>query len=172
MSYQSRHRRFRRMALGLAFASVIYAGSVSAAPNGDDQSGDDAHGTDVYVRPGESQGGPDGGPVVTSNARVSRGARIDTGGQADDQQFRIEHALEAQAQGGLSGYVVEVANGLLRSDEQDGQAAAASQADDQQFRIEHALEAEFQGGLSGYLEDQQVWMDGVSDFPTAAQPGG
>ena len=31
MSYRSRHRWFRRMALGLAFASVMFVGRVSVA---------------------------------------------------------------------------------------------------------------------------------------------
>ena len=35
MWYPTRHQWFRRMALGLAFASVIFAGRVSAAPQSD-----------------------------------------------------------------------------------------------------------------------------------------
>ena len=36
MSYRRRHRWFRRMALGLAFASVMFAGRVSVAAAKDD----------------------------------------------------------------------------------------------------------------------------------------
>jgi hypothetical protein len=102
MSYRSRHRSFRRMVLGLVFASVIYAGGVSAAPPGvgqlidrqDLQVSDDPYLSDIYVRPGEALGGPDGGPVVSSTT-----LRF----QNDVEWMRIEHALEAQEL--LSGYM-------------------------------------------------------------------
>jgi hypothetical protein len=134
MSYRRRHRWFRRMALGLAFASVLFAGRASVAaakidpgtdgtstryvaaggwsglvdvesgiplsagiPHGDEQFIADqgvqvipylSHGlltqedadaasaqaihdpylTDVFVRPGESLGGPDGDAVAFGNA--------------------------------------------------------------------------------------------------------
>ena len=135
MSYRRRHRWFRRMALGLAFASVLAAGRVSVAaakfdegtsgsryvaaggwsgqvdmesgiplsagiPHGDEQFLDSqavqvipylSHGmlteaearaaslataeaihdpylTDLFVRPGESLGGPDGEAIAFANA--------------------------------------------------------------------------------------------------------
>jgi hypothetical protein len=91
VSYPNRHRLFRRVALGLAVVSAICAGSVVAAPNGDDP-----YQTDIYVRAGESQGGPDGGPAMSDVLRSS-GARTAPDAQADD--------LEAQAQAGLSDYL-------------------------------------------------------------------
>jgi hypothetical protein len=136
MSYRRRHRWFRRMALGLAFASVIFAGRVSVAaakfdegtsgsryvtaggwsgqvdmesgiplsagiPHGDEQFVDaqavqvvpylsqgiltqeqadaaaaeairDPYLTDVFVRPGESLGGPDGLDIALQNAIESQ----------------------------------------------------------------------------------------------------
>jgi hypothetical protein len=90
VSNPNRHRRFRRVALGLAVASAICAGSVVAAPNGDDP-----HQTDISVRAGESLGGPDGGPVMSDVLRSDRRTAADA--QADD--------LEAQAQAGLSDYL-------------------------------------------------------------------
>lgn len=131
MSYHTRHRWFRRTALGLAAASAICAGSVAAAT-----SDGDPYRTDIYVRAGESQGGPDGGAVASTVLRSDRAA-------ADDQQFRSAHAFEAQAQGGLSGYVIGVADGLVAD-----------------------------GDLSAYLKSQQVWMEGVSDLPTAVPAEG
>lgn len=119
--------------LGLAAASVICAGGVSAASYGDEQLG-------------------------------SAGAAT----EADaDERFRIEHALEAQAQGGLSGYLVDIADALVGpaallhdrqpADEKGGTDDAQMTA--AQFRVEHAREAKAEGGLSGYPEDEQVWMD-------------
>ena len=136
MSYRRRHRWFRRMALGLAFAAAIFAGRASVAaakfdegtggsryvaaggwsglvdpetgiplsagiPHGDEQFIDEqavqvipylSHGiltqeqadaaaakaihdpylTDVFVRPGESLGGPDGDAIAIRNALVQR----------------------------------------------------------------------------------------------------
>ena len=144
MSYRRRHRWFRRMALGLAFASVLFAGRVSVAaakfddgsggsryvsaggwsgpvdaesgiplsagiPQGDEQFIDPqavqvipylSHGllteadaqaaanaqvaiaeathdpylTDVFVRPGESLGGPDGDEIAIRNALATQGS--------------------------------------------------------------------------------------------------
>ena len=136
MSYRRRHRWFRRMALGLAFASVMFAGRASVAaakidegtdgsryvaaggwsgqvdpesgiplsagiPQGDEQFIDaqavevipylshgiltqaeadaaaaqaihDPYLTDVFVRPGESLGGPDGDAIAFANALESQ----------------------------------------------------------------------------------------------------
>jgi hypothetical protein len=151
MSYPKKHRWFRRMALGLAFASVMFVGRASVAPAkidpgtqgsglvtaggwsgmvdlesgiplsagiplGDEefidgqavevipylshgiltqdeadataQAGDDPYLTDVYVRPGESLGGPDGGPAAPRPALESNetSAKADT--QADIERMR------------------------------------------------------------------------------------
>jgi hypothetical protein len=150
MSYPRRNRWFRRIALGLALASVMVAGraSVGAAmidpgtngtdyvtaggwsglvdlesgiplsagiPYGDEQfidlqaldfipylshgmltqedadaaaaqADDDPFLNDVNVRPGESLGGPDGGPVVKRSAVEPQGARAKADEQADDEQ--------------------------------------------------------------------------------------
>ena len=110
MSNRSKHRRLRRLALGLALASIAFASCVSVAgamrsetgdgqaalPRGENQPIDwqtvevipylshgmltqpdvkaaaigptqDPYLTDVYVRPGESLGGPDGGPKTVRN---------------------------------------------------------------------------------------------------------
>ena len=47
---------------------------------------DDPYLTDVNVRPGESLGGPDGGPVVKRPALVSKDARAEIDTQPDDEQ--------------------------------------------------------------------------------------
>ena len=150
MSYRRRNRWFRRIALGLALASVMVAGraSVGAAmidpgTNGSDyvtaggwsglvdlESGiplsagipyddeqfidlqaldfipylshgmltqeqadaaaapadDDPYLNDVNVRPGESLGGPDGGPVVKRSAFKLQGASAKADEQASDEQ--------------------------------------------------------------------------------------
>jgi hypothetical protein len=47
MSYRRRHRWFRRLALGLAFASVMFAGRASVAAAKTDEVTKDAHQTQV-----------------------------------------------------------------------------------------------------------------------------
>ncbi len=178
MSYRRKHRWFRRMALGLAFASVLFAGRVHSAaakvddsigtstsryvaaggwsgqvdpetgiplsagiPQGDEQFIDDqavpvvpylSHGlltqadadaaaaraihdpllTDVFVRPGESLGGPDGDAVAFANAiksqqptvipYLSHGMTVDdvetVAARPDDRADRFAHSDVTQAQ--------------------------------------------------------------------------
>jgi hypothetical protein len=143
MSYPRKHRWFRRTVLGLAFASVLFAGraSVVAAkidpdtdgtgyvtaggwsgmvdlesgiplsagiPRGEEEpidaqtltvipylshgmltpeeADDDPYLTDIHVRPGESLGGPDGGPVAERPALESNDTRAQTEQQEDDEQ--------------------------------------------------------------------------------------
>ena len=68
MSHRSRIRWFRRLAVGLAFAA--FAAPAAARP--DAQGGAvqpvDPYLTDVFVRPGEAQPGPDGGVAVGASA--------------------------------------------------------------------------------------------------------
>lgn len=92
MSYRRRHRWFRRMALGLAFASVLVAGraSVATAKISEDASRSyyvaaaDPYLSDVFVRPGESLGGPDG---ATSALEVQAAST-----RPDDQANRFAHS--------------------------------------------------------------------------------
>ena len=69
MTYRRRNRWLRRLAVGLAFAT--FAAPAAARP---DQSGAgasavaDPYLTDIFVRPGEAQAGPDGGAFVHSAA--------------------------------------------------------------------------------------------------------
>lgn len=151
MSYPREHRWFHRMAFGLAFASVMFAGRASVAPAkidpgthgsgrvtaggwsgmvdlesgiplsagiplGDEeflddqavavipylshgiltqdeadataQAGNDPYLSDVNVRPGESLGGPDGGPVVPRPALESKDTSAKADTQADIERMR------------------------------------------------------------------------------------
>jgi len=151
MPYPRKHRWFHRMAFGLAFASVMFAGRASVAPAkidpgthgsgrvtsggwsgmvdlesgiplsagiplGDEefvddqavdvipylshgvltqeeadataQAGDDPYLSDVYVRPGESLGGPDGGPVAPRAALESKDTSVKADTQADIERMR------------------------------------------------------------------------------------
>jgi len=80
MSYRRKHRWFRRMALGLAFASVVVAGRASVAAAKVDEgasssyyvSAADPYLTDVFVRPGESLGGPDGVTAASQSQAALR----------------------------------------------------------------------------------------------------
>ena len=92
MSYRRKHRWFRRMALGLAFASVLVAGRASVASAKIDEGASrsyyvstaDPYLTDVFVRPGESLGGPDG----AASGLESQAA----GARPDDQANRFAHS--------------------------------------------------------------------------------
>jgi hypothetical protein len=149
MSNPRKHRWFRRLALGLAFASVTFAGRAAVAPakidpgtqgsgyvkaggwsglvdlesgiplsagipHGDEQfideqavdvipylshgiltpeqanltqaRADDPYLNDVNVRPGESLGGPDGGPRVARPALETQVSRAGKDEQTDDEQ--------------------------------------------------------------------------------------
>ncbi len=50
------------------------------------QADDDPYLTDIHVRPGESLGGPDGGPVAARTTLETQGARAKADEQADDEQ--------------------------------------------------------------------------------------
>ena len=91
MSYPRKHRWFHRMALGLALASVMFAGRASVASAKIDPGtsvGDDPYLTDVYVRPGESLGGPDGGPAAPRPALKSKDTGAKAVTQADIERMR------------------------------------------------------------------------------------
>ena len=151
MSYPREHRWFHRMAFGLAFASVMFAGRASVAPAkidpgthgsgrvtaggwsgmvdlesgiplsagiplGDEeflddqavavipylshgiltqdeadataQAGNDPYLSDVNVRPGESLGGPDGGPAAPRPALESKETSAKSFTQADIERMR------------------------------------------------------------------------------------
>lgn len=111
MSYRRRHRWFRRMALGLAFASVLVAGraSVAAAKISEDASRSyyvaaaDPYLSDVFVRPGESLGGPDG----VASALQAAGAR------PDDLANRFAHSeIVSQPQPANSSSTIEWGSAL------------------------------------------------------------
>lgn len=94
MSYRRRHRWFRQMALGLAFSLAVFAGRASVAAaqldegtNGVSQSIQDPYLTDVFVRPGEALGGPDGAAVAFANAIEDVAAA-----RPDDLASRFAHS--------------------------------------------------------------------------------
>jgi hypothetical protein len=77
MTFRRRQRWLRRLALGFAIATALFAGRVSPAwAKFDDGPGTkvtDPYLTDINVRQSESQGGPDGGqPSSQSTQAVVR----------------------------------------------------------------------------------------------------
>jgi hypothetical protein len=162
------NRWLRRIALGLAFASVLVAGRVSAAAA--TAPIQDAYLGDVFVRPGESLGGPDGGPTTNRGGLEFQEtlpvALVGATTRENDEQLAIDHALEAQAQGGLSGYLVDVAEALVSSAAPLRGAASArvavtgSSLDGDQIAIQNAIdEAKAQGALSAYPTPPWGWTD-------------
>jgi hypothetical protein len=239
MSYRRRHQWFRRVALGLAFAAVIFAGRVSAAaaeseevpggsvyvtaggwsglvdaetgiplsagiPYGDDRILPEEHVQVIsYLSHGilteedaraesaralvsrkKSAGRPDGDAIAIKNVLQSRGQlspaelafvnsvigaadslhdpltaepqgiRAETDALLDDEQLRVEHAREAQAQGGLSGHMVDLAEAVIAGAESStqqltGDAGGSGGTADEQD----------QGDASGYLTPQHQGVD-------------
>jgi len=70
MTYRRRHRWLRRLALGLAFAAFA-SPAAAKLDEGQRQATTDPYLTDVFVRQGESLGGPDGAAQTGSAAQVS-----------------------------------------------------------------------------------------------------
>jgi hypothetical protein len=231
MSYRRRHRWFRRMALGLAFASVLFAGRASVAaakidpgtdgtstryvaaggwsglvdvesgiplsagiPHGDEQFIADqgvqvipylSHGlltqedadaasaqaihdpylTDVFVRPGESLGGPDGDAVAFGNAieswrpavipYLSHGVLTQADADAASAQTIHDPYPTSDRQSELlSGDELAFANAIV--------AAADS--------LHDPLTAEEQGVIGQDVKSQatsEQFVPGVTDFPKA-----
>ena len=209
MSYRRRHRWFRRMALGLAFASVIVAGRASVAaakfdegtegsryvaaggwsglvdmesgiplsagiPHGDEQFIDDqavqvipylSHGvltqedadaaaaqaihdpylTDVFVRPGESLGGPDGDAIAIKNALETQTAAAAQ--QIHDPYLTDVFVRPGESLGGPDGGEIPFANAIV---------AAADSLHDPLTAQEQAANKPF--------------IPGVTDFPQGPEP--
>jgi hypothetical protein len=86
------------MALGLAFATVVFGGRASVAAAKFDEGASssqvaaatDPYLTDVFVRPGEALGGPDGTAALAGSTRP------------DDQAVRFSHS-DGVPQPGLAG---------------------------------------------------------------------
>jgi hypothetical protein len=262
MSYRRRHRWFRRMALGLAFASVMFAGRASVAvakidpgtggsryvtaggwsgvvdvesgipltagiPHGDEQFIDDqsvevipylSHGaltqadadaaaaraihdpylTDVFVRPGESLGGPDGDAVAFGNAIESwRPAVIPYLSHGALTQADADAAVAAQAvrdldpsstlRGGKSQQrtmIPYLSQGLLTQAEADAAAAKAVHDPFPSSALQRGVvgdELAFANAIVGAadslhdpltaeesLATSETFVPGVTDFPKPA----
>jgi hypothetical protein len=85
MSFRRRHRWLRRLAVGLALVTAVGGGRVSVAAAKFEEgaavrnAATDPYLTDVFVRPGESVGAPDGiasSPTVSSARPDDDGARF------------------------------------------------------------------------------------------------
>jgi hypothetical protein len=214
MSYRRRHRWFRRMVLGLAFALAVFAGRTSVAaakvdeggsgtryvsaggwsgevdmesgipvsagiPEGDEQFIDsqgvqvipylsqgilteadaqaaaaeaihDPYLTDVFVRPGEAQAGPDGRTVLGESVKSA-------------PLNRVEQALQGNPQ-----VIPYLSQGVLT--ESDAQALAAEAiADPNLSRLDdrQVVPDGDQVAMANALESQQ-FVPGVTDFPTSS----
>ncbi|MDX6397981.1 MAG: hypothetical protein QOJ43_1389 [Gaiellaceae bacterium] len=81
MTFRRRQRWLRRLALVFAFATVLVAGRVAPAwakyDAGSGTKTTDPYLTDVNVRQGESQGGPDGGQAAVHSIQGPAVARPD-----------------------------------------------------------------------------------------------
>jgi hypothetical protein len=229
MSYRRRHRWFRRMTLGLAFASVMFAGSASVAaakidpgtggsryvaaggwsgevdpgsgiplsagiPHGDEQFIDStavqvvpylSHGlltqaqadaaaaqaihdpylTDIFVRPGESLGGPDGDAIAFANALVAAAGSLHDPIGAGEQETTVA-AAEA----------VHDRYPSVTSSRPDGDELAIGNAIEAQTlaAAEAIRDPYVSPGVLGEAVKTNVadvtFVPGVTDFPTTPQP--
>jgi hypothetical protein len=108
MSYRRRHRWLRRLALGLALLTAASVGRVSVAAakvheGVPVQAQNDPYLTDVFVRPGESIGAPDGISISPVSAL-----------RPDDRPDRFAHS-DVAPQTGLadSGWTLERDDALM-----------------------------------------------------------
>ena len=175
MSYRRRHRWFRRMALGLAFASVLFAGSVTDAVAKLDEGTDGTR----YVSAGGWSGMVDAESGIPLSAGIPHG----------DEQFVDSQSAQV---------IPYLSHGMLT--EADAQAAAAVAAeaihdpypsvsstrpDGDEIAIRNAIEAQTLAAAEA-IRDPYVspgvlgeavktnapdvkFIPGVTDFPTAPQ---
>lgn len=131
MSYRRRHRWFRRMALGLAFASVVFAGRVSVASAKFDEGTDGSR----YV----SAGGWSG--LVDMESGVPLSAGIPEG----DEQFIDDQAVQV---------IPYLSHGILTQSE--AQSAAAEAIHDPYLTDLFVRPGEALGGPDGLAPDNRV----------------
>jgi hypothetical protein len=153
MSYRRRHRWFRRMALGLAFASVLVAGRASVAAAKFDEGTNGSR----YVAAGGWSGQVDPESGIPLSAGIPEG----------DEQFIDGQAVQV---------IPYLSGGILT--EADAQAAAAGairdpnlgRLDGDQIAIANAIESQRKQtpymslGLGGDV--REPFVPGVTDFPT------
>ena len=172
MSYRRRHRWFRRMALGLAFASVMFAGSVSVAAAKFDEGTDGSR----YITAGGWSGQVDMESGIPLSAGIPQG----------DEQFVDPAAAQV---------IPYLSHGVLT--EADAQAAAAEaihdpyqsvgsrRPDGDEIAIRNAIEARtlaaaeaihdpyVSPGVLGEALKTNVadlrFVPGVTDFPATPQ---
>ena len=189
MSYRSRHRWFRRMAFGLAFASVIFAGRASVAAAKFDEGTEGSryvsaggwsglvdmesgiplsagipHGDEQFLVEQEVQVIPylSHGILTEQDAQVAAAEAIhdpyliESQATVSGDEIAFRNAIESQ--GNITSDELAFANAVVASAESLHDPLTAEELSvrgdaDEQFRVEHALEAQAQGGLSGYLVD-------------------
>jgi hypothetical protein len=230
MSYRRRHRWFRRMALGLAFASVLVAGRASVAaakfdegtngsryvaaggwsgqvdpesgiplsagiPEGDEQFIDgqavqvipylsggilteadaqaaaaeairDPYLTDVFVRPGESLGGPDGDEIAIRNALETQ--TLAAAEAIHDPYLSDIFVRPGESLGGPDGEEIAFANTLVAAAESLHDPIAAVEQESTVVPYTSA------GVLGEAVKTMNVapekFVPGVTDFPKTSQP--
>jgi hypothetical protein len=158
MSYRRRHRWFRRMVLGLAFATAIFAGRVSpAAAQFDPGPGElqDPYLTDVFVRQGEAQGGPDGGPAAgawTVVPYLSHGILTEADAQAAAAEAIRDRTVASGGSSVPSGDEIAIKNAIA-----ERELAAAERVQD--------LSLQLRGEALESVRTQETFIPGVTDFP-------
>ena len=153
MSYRRRHRWFRRMALGLAFASVVFAGRVSVAA----AKFDEGTGGSRYVSAGGWSGPVDKESGIPLSAGIPHG----------DEQFVAEQEIQV---------IPYLSQGILT--EAEAQAASAEAIHDPYLTDVFVRPGESLGGPDGReaVEKSELaqgrqtarerFVPGVSDFPS------
>ena len=249
MSYRRRHRWFRRMALGLAFASVVFAGRASVAaakfdegtngsryvaaggwsgqvdmesgipmsagiPHGDEQFVDPqtvmvipylSHGvlteadaqaaaaeaihdpylSDIFVRPGESLGGPDGDTIAIRNALETQTLQVAEA--IHDPYLSDIFVRPGESLGGPDGEEIAFANALVASAESlhdpipaegwtvvpylsQGMLTEADVQAAQQSTVDSYVSPSVLGEAVKTNVTPERFVPGVTDFPTTSQP--
>jgi hypothetical protein len=229
MSYRRRHRWFRRLALGLAFASVMVAGRASVAaakvepgtdgsryvaaggwsgmvdpesgiplsagiPQGDEQFIDGqavkvipylSHGTlteadaqavaaeaihdpylsDIFVRPGESLGGPDGEEIAFANAVVAAADSLHDPIGAGEQERTVAAAADIHDRYPSVGSTRTDGDEIAFRNAIEAQTLAATEAIHDPYVSPGVLGEAVKTNVADVK-----FVPGVTDFPTTPQP--
>ena len=154
MSYRRRHRWFRRMALGLAFASVLFAGRVSVAAAKSDEGTDGSR----YVAAGGWSGQVDMESGIPLSAGIPHG----------DEQFVDPQALQVIPY--LSHGILTEADATVvaaRSIRDRYPSVGSTRPDGDEIAIRNAIEAQTLAGAEA-IRDPYVSPGALSEAQTLA----
>ena len=172
MSYRRRHRWFRRMALGLAFASVLFAGSVTDAVAKPDEGGDGSR----YVTAGGWSGEVDMESGIPLSAGIPHGDEPFVDSQSGQVIPYLSHGLltEADVQAAAAEAIHDPYPSVSQTRPDGDEIAIRNGIEAQRLAAAEAIRDPYVSpGVLGEAVKTNVadvkFIPGVTDFPTASQ---